>query len=87
VAESGIPNYEVSPWFAFFAPAGVPREIILRLNDNIDKILRLPEVRTRLSAEGTVQVRGGSPEVLGSLVQSEIAKWSKIVRESGATAD
>lgn len=87
MAESGIQNYEAVAWFAFFAPAGIPREIILRLNAEIGRILESPEVREKLSAAGTVQLIGGTPELLGNMVKSEIAKWSKIVSESGARAD
>lgn len=87
MAESGVQNYEVVAWFAFFAPAGVPREIILRLNAEIGKAIESPDARDKLSAEGTVQLIGGAPELLGNLVKSEIAKWSKIVSQSGAKAD
>ena len=62
MVEAGIANYEATAWFALFAPAGTPREVVARLN-------------------------AVAPEVLGNLVKSEIAKWSKVVRESGATAD
>jgi tripartite-type tricarboxylate transporter receptor subunit TctC len=87
MAESGIQNYEAVAWFAFFAPAAVAREIILRLNAEIGRILESPEVREKLSAAGTVQLMGGAPELLGNMVKSEIAKWSKIVSDSGARAD
>lgn len=87
MAESGVQNYEAVAWFAFFAPAGVPREIILRLNAEIGKAIESPDARDKLSAEGTVQLIGGAPELLGNLVKAEIAKWSKIVSQSGAKAD
>ena len=87
MAESGVQSYEAVAWFAFFAPAGVPREVILRLNAEIGKAIESPDARDKLSAEGTVQLIGGAPELLGNLVKAEIAKWSKIVSQSGAKAD
>lgn len=87
VAESGVPNYEATAWFAFFAPAATPREVVGKLNGEIGRILDMPEIRDRLSSQGTVRIVGGPPERLDHLVKSEIAKWSKIVRESGARAD
>lgn len=85
--EAGLPNYEYVAWFAYFAPAATPREIILRLNADIGRILQLQDVRERLSGQGSVEVVGGTPEQLAGYVGSEIAKWSKVVRDSGAKAD
>ncbi len=87
VSEAGIPNYEAVAWFSFFAPGGTPRAIVARLNSEIGRILDMPDVREKLSAEGTVQIMGGAPEVLGDFQKSEIAKWAKIVKASGARAD
>jgi len=87
ISEAGIPNYEAVAWFSFFAPGGTPRDIVARLNSEIGKILDMPDVREKLSSEGTVQIMGGAPEVLGDFQKSEIAKWAKIVKESGARAD
>jgi len=87
IAEAGIPNYEAVAWFSFFAPGATPRAIVARLNSEIGRILDMPDVREKLSAEGTVQIMGGAPEVLGDFQKSEIAKWAKIVKASGAKAD
>ena len=85
--EAGVPGYEATAWFALFAPAGTPREVVARLNAVAGKALTTDEVRERLAPQGSAELTGGSPEHLGALVKSEIVKWSKVVRESGATAD
>ena len=85
--EAGVPGYEATAWFALFAPAGTPREIVARLNGVAAKVLETDEVRERLAPQGSAELTGGPPELLGNLVKSEIVKWSKVVRESGATAD
>jgi len=87
ISETAIPNYEAVAWFAFFAPGGTPREIISRLNSEIGKILDMPDIRGKLSSEGTVQIIGGTPELLGNFTKAQIVKWSKIVESSGAKAD
>ncbi len=85
--EAGVPGYEATAWFALFAPAGTPREIVAKLNAVAGRALETEEVRERLAPQGSAELTGGTPEALGNLVKSEIAKWSKVVRESGATAD
>ncbi len=86
-AEAGVSGYEASAWFAYFAPAGVPREIVLRLNGEINRIMEQPDVRDRLTAQGTTVLVGGSPEQLAGYQRSEIIKWARVVKESGARAD
>ena len=85
--EAGVPGYEATAWFALFAPAATPREIVARLNAVAGKALQTDEVRERLAPQGSADLVGGSPEQLASLVKSEVIKWSKVVKESGATAD
>ena len=85
--EAGVPGYEATAWFALFAPAGTPREIVATLNAAAGKALRMEDVRERLAPQGSADLVGGTPEYLGELVKSEIAKWAKVVKESGATAD
>ena len=87
VAELGVPNYEATAWFAFFAPAGTPLDIVAKLNAEIGKVLDMPDVREKLSAQGTAQIIGGTPQRLAGQVKSEIAKWAKIVKESGANVE
>ena len=85
--EAGVTGYEATAWFALFAPAGTPREIVARLNAVADKALATEEVRERLAPQGSANLAGGTPEQLGRLVRSEIVKWSKVVKDSGATPD
>ena len=86
VAESGVPGYEVTGWYMMLAPAGVPREIIARLNSEIVKAVHSPAVKERFAALGTEPV-GNSPEACGEFLRTEIAKWTKVVRSAGAKAD
>lgn len=86
VAESGLPNFEVTAWFGLFAPAGTPRAVIERLNGEITRILALPEVSQQLAAHGVVP-GGGTPEALGRLLVSDIERWGKVIREAGIQAE
>lgn len=86
LAEAGVPGYEVTGWYGVFAPAKTPRAIVLRLNGEIARILALPDVRKRLSAEGA-ELMAGTPEQFAAFIKSELAKWAKAVKLSGATAD
>ena len=82
VAESGVPGYEFSIWFAMFAPAGTPKPIITRLNQIIVKSLATPEMREQLAKVG-VNAESSTPEQLGQHLRSEVAKWAKIVKSAG----
>jgi tripartite-type tricarboxylate transporter receptor subunit TctC len=86
VAESGVPNFEATAWYGVVAPAGVPKDIIAKLNGEMLRVLKLPDIRERLAEMGSDFV-GGTPEQFGQLIKSEIVKWGKVVRESGARAD
>lgn len=86
VAESGLPGFEALQWFGIFAPAGTSREIVARLNGEIVKILRLPDVRDRLSGLGA-DVVGNTPEQFAAFQKADTAKWARVVKESGAKID
>jgi tripartite-type tricarboxylate transporter receptor subunit TctC len=86
VDEAGVPGYEVLVWFGVMAPAGVSREIVARLNAEINKILLLPDVRERFLAGGVEPV-GGPPEKFGEHLKVEIAKWGKVVKATGSRVD
>ncbi|MEO7402523.1 MAG: tripartite tricarboxylate transporter substrate-binding protein, partial [Burkholderiales bacterium] len=87
MAEAGVPNYEATAWFGYFAPAGTPREIVLRLNAEIAKAIASPDVRDKIAPGGLSELPGGTPEAFGELVKNEIAKWSRVVKASGAKID
>jgi len=82
IAESGLPGYEMALWNAVFVPAATPRGIIGRLNAEILKALKSPDVRERLAGVGAVP-SGGSPEELGTYFRSEVEKFGKIVQATG----
>lgn len=86
LAEQGLPGFEADSWFAFFAPAGTPKEVVVKLNAELNRIYQLPDVQARLKTQGLEPVLG-SPEKLAAFQRAEIAKWAKVVKESGAKAD
>ncbi len=85
IAES-IPGFEATTWFAMFAPAGTPKPVVDRLNAEVLRVFRLPEVAERLKTLGLEAVLS-SPEELAAYQASEIVKWTKVVKESGAKAE
>ena len=86
VAESGIPGYEASLWYAFVGPARLPPEIVRRLNSEIVAVLGLPEVRERLANQG-VDVRSSTPEELGRLLTSDLGRWAGVVQRAGVRVE
>ena len=82
VAESGLPDFEVTAWFGIFAPAQTPQPVVARLNTELVKILAMADVREKLANHG-VEPGGGSPESLGRFLVCEVAKWGDVVREAG----
>lgn len=86
VAESGFPGYEDYTWIAFFAPTGTPRAIVDKLNVEIDAILRLADVKERLAVLA-FDYTPNTPQQFAEYVRKEVAKWGKVVKDSGARAD
>ena len=84
--EAGLPGFDVTPWFGVVAPAGTPPEVIAKLSAEIGRIMRLPDVKERLSTQGGEPVTN-TPEEFGMFIKAEIVKWAKGVRESGARID
>ena len=85
--EAGLPDFEAVAWFAYFAPAGTPPEIIQRLNQEINRALADPEVHDRLSSQGSAEIIGGPPERLAALREKEIAKWAQVIKAAGVKVD
>jgi tripartite-type tricarboxylate transporter receptor subunit TctC len=87
VQESGLTGpYEVSGWYGISAAAGTPAALVERLNQDIHRVLKLPDVRERMLAEGTLPV-GGTPAQFGELVRSEVDKWRRIIQQAGIAPD
>jgi tripartite-type tricarboxylate transporter receptor subunit TctC len=82
IAESGLPGYEVSPWFGVVAPAGVPAELVAKLNGAIGGSLKSSDVVQRLGTLG-YEPLGGTPEQFAATIKSDIAKYAKIVKAAG----
>jgi tripartite-type tricarboxylate transporter receptor subunit TctC len=83
IAEQGLPGFEAVSWFALFAPAGTPRAVVDRLQAEVKKILVSPDVAKRLTDIGLDPV-GSTPDELAAWQRAEIAKWAKVVKDSGA---
>jgi tripartite-type tricarboxylate transporter receptor subunit TctC len=86
VAESGLTGYESSQWYGMLAPAGTPAEVLGLLNAQIAKIMRAPDMRSRMTDEGLVAV-GSTREQFASHIKVELAKWAKVIQASGARVD
>jgi len=86
VAEAGLPGFDMSTWYGLWAPAGTPREVVARLGTEVAAIVRLPAVRERLLALGAEPV-GNTPDEFAAFNRSELAKWARIVKQSGARVD
>ena len=82
VDESGLPGFEVVGWFGIFAPTGTPKAVIVKLNENINVVLKMPDIRERLARQGLIP-GGGSPEELKDLLSADLSKWGKFITEIG----
>ena len=82
LAESGLPGFEVNNWIGLFAPAGVPPEIVAKLNTAVMAILRAPEIEKRIDSEGA-RVTPNTPAQFAVFVQNETVKWAKVLRDAG----
>ena len=86
VAEAGFSGYAAAIWFGMFAPAGTPREIVSRINGEMNRATAAPEVREKLAAQ-YYDLRGGSADEFAAFVRSEVARWSKVIREASIKGD
>jgi tripartite-type tricarboxylate transporter receptor subunit TctC len=86
LAESGLPGFEAVSWFAMFAPANTPAPVVNKLQAEISKILKSPEISKKLLDIG-LDPSGSTPAELAAYQKSEIAKWSKVVKDSGAKVE
>ncbi|HYC45405.1 MAG TPA: tripartite tricarboxylate transporter substrate binding protein [Burkholderiales bacterium] len=86
VAESGLKGYESSQWYGFLAPAGTPADIVSFLNTHATRIMHTAEMKQRMADAGSVAV-GSTREAFAKHLADEYAKWAKVIKASGATAD
>lgn len=86
MAESGVPGFEVIIWYGVLAPSGIPKPIISRLNQEIKKIVQIPDVKERLAAQGAEAI-SSTPEEFARKIKEDMNKWAKIVQSSGARPD
>ena len=84
--EEGVPNADVVNYWGIVAPAGTPAEVIARLNSEANRILAQPEVRARLEREGA-ELMPGSPQKLGTLIETDLASWRKLISDARLTLD
>jgi tripartite-type tricarboxylate transporter receptor subunit TctC len=84
--ELGMPDLEVETWYGVFAPAGTPGPVIAKVNADLNALLKQPDVRALLEKQG-MNPGGGPPERFGTLVKSELARWSRVVKGAGIKAD
>jgi tripartite-type tricarboxylate transporter receptor subunit TctC len=86
VAEQGLPGFETGSFQGIVGPAGIPKDIVARLNGELVRVLNTADMKERLAKLGT-EVRAGTPESFGSWLPTEQAKWAKVVKESGVKFD
>jgi tripartite-type tricarboxylate transporter receptor subunit TctC len=86
LAESGVPGYEMVLWIGVFAPAGTPREVAEKLNAEVVRIVRLPDVREKLDGMG-VEPLGNTSEQMAGLIRGEIARFGPVVKAANIKAD
>ena len=86
VAESGVPGYDYVSWLGLVGPAGMPRDLVARLNADTNRILQLPDVKERFAQLGTLPV-GGTPEEFGAYMKTQVETWHRVVKAAGSKVE
>jgi tripartite-type tricarboxylate transporter receptor subunit TctC len=86
IAENGYPGFEAPAWWAVLAPAKTPADIVKRMNEELNKALKNPDVAKKLDAQG-IDIMGGSPAVASAFIDKQIGIWGKVVKDNGIKAD
>jgi len=86
VAELGYPGFDVGTWYGLMGPAGLPRDVVTKINREVNRILALPDVKEKLDQVGA-EDGGGTPEQFAEFMRTEIAKYTKIVKDAGLKLD
>ena len=87
LAESGFPGFDVTAWYSFVLPAKTPRAIVMRLFDEAQRVVKLPEVQEALARQGLEIETSASPEELAMQIKTETAEWAKVIQTAGIKAD
>jgi tripartite-type tricarboxylate transporter receptor subunit TctC len=82
IAESGLAGYDANTWGGILAPAGTPKDVIAKLNAEINEALATDEVRAKLFAGG-IDIQGGTPERFADYIKAEVVKWAKVTKDAG----
>lgn len=86
LAEAGVPGFEVDNWYGVLAPAGTPKNVVAKLNSEIVKLMSTPEMRKRLGDQG-FEILRSTPEEFAAFNKTELVKWARVIKLSGAKAD
>ena len=86
IAEAGVPGYYSDTWFGLVTPAGTPKEVVDKLNREVGKILAQADVKEKLSAQG-IEPSATTPAEFAALIKTDLARWDKVIRDSGARAE
>jgi tripartite-type tricarboxylate transporter receptor subunit TctC len=86
IAESGFAGFEAPAWWAILAPAKTPPDILKRMNEELNKVLRSPDIAKKLDAQG-IDVVGGTPEAARVFIERQMDVWAKVVKDNGIKAD
>jgi tripartite-type tricarboxylate transporter receptor subunit TctC len=84
--EAGLPGFDISAWYVMYAPASVPKDIMQRLNAEVNKAIADPDLRKTLGEQG-VEFTGGTPEEADRFVKGEVDRWAKIIKTRGMSAN
>jgi tripartite-type tricarboxylate transporter receptor subunit TctC len=86
IAESGVPGFEASSWFGLFAPTATPAPVLAQISRALTKVLDKPEYKNKVIEQGGIPA-SDTPAQFSEFIKNETRKWSKVVRDSGATVD
>ena len=86
IAEAGVPGFDVGNWTALFAPAGTPAPVVAKLNAEVLRVMKLPEIQARMVDEG-MRTTAMTPKQFGDFVQGVVKRWGEVVKRVGVTAE
>jgi tripartite-type tricarboxylate transporter receptor subunit TctC len=87
VAESGVPGFEAVSWFGVWAPAGTPRDVVVKINADLQKVFADADFREKFLDRAMLEANTGSPEQFAEFIKAEAAKWSKVVKDANLKVD